>query len=91
MGLWQLTWTLFRPTLLPISFAVAGVVVILLLGYFLYSNFNLKTSPVETQVAPLDKSVVVLPFANMSGDPAQDYFSDGMSEEIGQTTIITCF
>ena len=27
-------------------------------------------------------SVAVLPFANMSGDPAQDYFSDGLSEEL---------
>jgi len=28
------------------------------------------------------KSVAVLPFVNMSGDPAQEYFSDGISEEI---------
>ena len=27
-------------------------------------------------------SVAVLPFENMSGDPEQDYFADGMSEEI---------
>ena len=27
-------------------------------------------------------SVAVLPFQNMSGDPAQDYFADGMVEEI---------
>ena len=27
-------------------------------------------------------SIAVLPFVNMSGDPAQDYFADGMSEEI---------
>jgi len=24
----------------------------------------------------------VLPFANLSGDPQQDYFSDGMTEDI---------
>ena len=28
-------------------------------------------------------SVAVLPLQNLSGDPANDYFSDGMSEEIG--------
>ena len=27
-------------------------------------------------------SIVVLPFANMSGDPEQDYFSDGITEDI---------
>ena len=33
--------------------------------------------------APADKpSIVVLPFANLSGDPAQDYFADGMVEDI---------
>ncbi|MEQ1882964.1 MAG: winged helix-turn-helix domain-containing protein, partial [Burkholderiales bacterium] len=27
-------------------------------------------------------SIAVLPFSNLSGDPAQDYFSDGMVEDI---------
>ena len=37
-----------------------------------------------TQPLPLpDKpSIAVLPFANMSGDPEQEYFADGMVEEI---------
>ena len=29
-----------------------------------------------------DISISVLPFANMSGDPEQEYFSDGISEDI---------
>jgi TolB-like protein len=32
--------------------------------------------------APPAHSVAVLPFLNMSGDPKQDYFSDGLSEEL---------
>ncbi len=31
---------------------------------------------------PEKPSIAVLPFQNMSGDPAQDYFSDGIAEDI---------
>jgi adenylate cyclase len=36
---------------------------------------------------PNKPSIAVLPFANMSGDPEQEYFADGMVEEI--TTAIS--
>jgi adenylate cyclase len=40
-------------------------------------------APVETTLALPDKpSIAVLPFQNMSGDPEQEYFADGMVEEI---------
>jgi adenylate cyclase len=32
-------------------------------------------------------SIVVLPFANLSGDPAQDYFADGVTENL--TTLLS--
>jgi TolB-like protein len=31
---------------------------------------------------PPEQSIAVLPFQNMSGDPEQEYFSDGISEEL---------
>jgi len=37
-------------------------------------------APVDTDVA--NRSIAVLPFVNMSSDPEQEYFSDGITEEI---------
>ena len=44
-----------------------------------------KVTPTESGPAlslPNKPSIAVLPFANMSGDPEQEYFADGMVEEI---------
>ena len=45
------------------------------------------STPSDTMVLPsptvsMAKSVAVLPFANMSADPDNEYFTDGMAEEI---------
>jgi TolB-like protein/class 3 adenylate cyclase len=41
------------------------------------------SAPVQPALPLPDKpSIAVLPFANMSGDPEQEYFADGMVEEI---------
>jgi adenylate cyclase len=36
----------------------------------------------QAGASPNDLSICVLPFENMSGDPEQDYFSDGICEDI---------
>jgi len=42
-----------------------------------------KTHPFKISIKEsLGKSIAVLPFVNMSNDPNQDYFCDGLSEEI---------
>jgi hypothetical protein len=41
---------------------------------------------------PDKPSIAVLPFQNMSGDPEQEYFADGMVEDMegGGVCICTC-
>ena len=47
------------------------------------SETSTATSPTPTAAAlPTDASIVVLPFVNMSPDKDQEYFADGISEEL---------
>ena len=59
-------------------YAIIGVLLILATVYFLYNNQ--KREDVKTE--EIDKSIAVLPFVNMSDDPDQVYFSDGIMEAI---------
>jgi adenylate cyclase len=79
-----------RSALLPLIAGIVAVVVIV--GgawYFLAGN---RTAPVASNAAPAEPphlSIVVLPFTNLSGDPAQDYFADGITENL--TTDVSRF
>ena len=64
------------------AFVAIGVLLILVVSYLVYTNQD-KTPVIDKPQAEItDKSIAVLPFANMSNDPEQEYFSDGMAEEI---------
>ena len=46
------------------------------------SGSLVKSKPTLALALPAKPSIAVLPFQNMSGDPEQEYFADGMVEEI---------
>ena len=59
---------------------IAGTIVILIaavLYFFMPSSNN-----VEEKDKAVVKTIAVLPFTNLSTDPDQEYFADGMAEEI---------
>ena len=64
------------------AFAVVGVIVILLLTYFLYTNQAKTQIFNEPQIETIDKSIAVLPFKNMSNDDNNQAFNDGQWEAI---------
>ena len=67
-------------------YTVAAVLAALAIGWFLRGPGSGTTDSLDgtrTAIAgAAARSIAVLPFANMSGDPNHEYFSDGISEEI---------
>ena len=59
---------------------VIGIAVVLIagLGAYLYS----LRSRALVQGTPVRRMLAVLPFENLTGDPEQEYFSDGLTEEM---------
>jgi TolB-like protein/tetratricopeptide (TPR) repeat protein len=62
--------------------SLLGAVLLLSAGEFAYVIGRHPGAAGGAAKGPAQASIAVLPFANMSGDPARDVFSDGISEEL---------
>jgi adenylate cyclase len=63
--------------LAPLVVGVASLCVIAAVSVWLFQNLH-QSAPAD----PGHLSMVVLPFANLSGDPNQDYFAEGITENL---------
>jgi adenylate cyclase len=65
---------------------VAGIVALVVVAggtwYFLAASRPAVVATAPAPAEPAHLSVVVLPFANLSDDPDQDYFADGVTENL---------
>jgi len=81
---WQNPYTAGQRKPLTSNFIIA-IMTLTIIVMYAYPRFT-NSNSMPTTTHPTDNSIAVLYFDNMSGDPNQDpnqeYFSDGMTEEI---------
>ena len=92
-----------RPSLQLSLLTGGGIIALATIGAVIWLGIrepgpDTAVAPAKTQVEPIESeslpiaeepSIAVLPFSNFGGDPEQDYFADGVTEEI--ITALTRF
>ena len=69
--------------LAPLAAALAALLMVIAGGAWWFLNANRPASVATKAPAEAARlSIVVLPFANLSGDPAQDYLVDALTDEL---------
>ena len=61
------------------AIAAVGIVAILVCSFIAYAVLSRRSTSTNQ---PQIRSLVVLPLKNLSGDPAQEYFADGMTDAL---------
>jgi adenylate cyclase len=68
---------------LPLIAGIAVLLVVIAGGAWYFFNSGRTRAVTESMpMAAARLSIVVLPFANLSGDPSQDYFAEGITENL---------
>jgi TolB-like protein/class 3 adenylate cyclase len=61
---------------------IAAIIVFVAIGLMVYQFYVSKQTPPIKEASAEKASIAVLPFDNMSTDPEQEYFGDGISEDL---------
>ena len=82
------SWSLKKGVLVAVALVILGTAAAYLaigklrISKSAVSSPTVAASPTPTAFSPPAHSIAVLPFANMSGDKEQEYFSEGLSAEV---------